>query len=184
MRDFSGDVSRDTVGLQKWSNVQNARRMQEIQKNLHDRYGIRYTEVSEQMKTLRANSNHLSNSIAKSQKDITELRQFISDCVMYKKLKIYSTNEKKSKDQEKYYQEHDQELNAFHDAQFALESRNVELSAVTNSNIQILQKRLEQAKQNMHNLEEQQRQNERDLKELQHYQKEIDTHLGKKHEDI
>lgn len=115
MRDFSGDVSRDTVGLQKWSNVQNARRMQEIQKNLHDRYGIRYTEVSEQMKTLRANSNHLSNSIAKSQKDITELRQFISDC---------------------------------------------------------------------DNLEEQQRQNERDLKELQHYQKEIDTYLGKKHEDI
>ena len=103
---------------------------------------------------------------------------------MYKKLKIYSTNEKQSKDQEKYYQEHDQELNAFHDTQFSLESRNVELSAVTNSNIQILQKRLEQAKQNMHNLEEQQRQNERDLKELQHYQKEIDTYLGKKHEDI
>lgn len=77
--------------------MQNARRMQEIQKNLHDRYGIRYTE---------------------------------------------------------------------------------------NSNIQILQKLLEQAKQNMHNLEEQQWQNERDLKELQHYQKEIDTYLGKKHEDI
>lgn len=77
--------------------MQNARRMQEIQKNLHDRYGIRYTE---------------------------------------------------------------------------------------NSNIQILQKLLGQAKQNMHNLEEQQRQNERDLKELQHYQKEIDTYLGKKHEDI
>ena len=53
-----------------------------------------------------------------------------------------------------------------------------------NSNIQILQKLLEQAKQNMHNLEEQQLQNERDLKELQHYQKEIDTYLGKKHEDI
>ena len=103
---------------------------------------------------------------------------------MYKKLKIYSTNEKQSKHQVKYYKEHDQELNAFHDAQFSLESRNVELSAVTNSNIQILQKRLEQAKQNMHNLEEQQRQNERDLKELQHYQKEIDTYLGKKHEDI
>ena len=43
---------------------------------------------------------------------------------------------------------------------------------------------MEQAKQDMHNLEEQQRQNERDLKELQHYQKEIDTYLGKKHEDI
>lgn len=158
--------------------------MQEIQKSLHDRYGIRYTEVSGQIKMLRANSNYLSNTIAKSKKDITELRQFISDCLMYKKLKIYSTNEQKSKDQEKYYQDHDQELSAFHDAQFALESRNVDLSAVTNSNIKILQKRLEQAEQDMHNLEEQQRQNERDLKELQRYQKEIDTYLGKKHEDI
>jgi hypothetical protein len=36
----------------------------------------------------------------------------------------------------------------------------------------------------MCNLEEQQQQNERDLKELQRHQKEIDTYLGKKHEDI
>lgn len=35
----------------------------------------------------------------------------------------------------------------------------------------------------MYNLEEQQ-QNERDLKELQRHQKEIDTYLWKKHEDI
>ena len=32
--------------------------------------------------------------------------------------------------------------------------------------------------------DQEQRQNERDPKELQHYQKEIDTYLGKKHEDI
>ena len=36
----------------------------------------------------------------------------------------------------------------------------------------------------MYNLEEQQQQNERDLKELQRHQKEIDTYLGKMHEDI
>lgn len=36
----------------------------------------------------------------------------------------------------------------------------------------------------MYNLEEQQQQNERDLKELQRHQKEIDTYLVKKHEDI
>ena len=32
--------------------------------------------------------------------------------------------------------------------------------------------------------DQEQRQNERDLKELQHYQREINTYLGKKHEDI
>ena len=76
------------------------------------------------------------------------------------------------------------QLNAYHDAKFALESHNIDLTAITSSNIKILQNRLEQAEQDMYNLEEQQQQNERDLKELQRHQKEIDTYLGKKHEDI
>lgn len=184
IQDVSGDISHDNIGLQKWKNVQNARRMQQIQKELHDRYGIRYTEISGHIKALRANTNYLDATIEKNQKEISELRQFINDCVMFKKLKIYSTNEKKTEDKEAYYQKHDQELNAFQDAKFALESRNVDLSAVTASNIKILQKRLEQADQEQQNLREQQLQNEREAKELQSYQKEIDTYLGKKHEDI
>ena len=104
--------------------------------------------------------------------------------IMYKKLKIYSTNEDKAEDKEAYYQKHDQELNAFQDAKFALESRNVDLSAITSSNIKVIQKRLEQAEQEQQNLREQQLQNKREAKELQSYQKEIGTYLGKKHEDI
>lgn len=184
IQDVSGDISHDNIGLQKWKNVQNARRMQQIQKELHDRYGIRYTEISGHIKSLRANTNYLDATIDKNQKEIAELRQFINDCVMYKKLKIYSTNEEKAEDKEAYYQKHDQKLNAFQDAKFALESRNVDLSAVTSSNIKVLQKRLEQAEQEQQNLREQQLQNEREAKELQSYQKEIDTYLGKKHEDI
>ena len=38
IQDVSGDVSQDNIRLQKWKNVQNARRMQQIQKELHDRY--------------------------------------------------------------------------------------------------------------------------------------------------
>ena len=176
--------SREKIGLQKWSNVQNARRMQQIQKELQDRYGISYTEVTGHIKALRANNNYLDTALAKNQKEISELRQLINDCVMYKKLKIYATNEQKAEDKEKYYQEHDHQLNAYHDAKFALESHNIDLTAITSSNIKILQNRLEQAEQDMYNLEEQQQQNERDLKELQRHQKEIDTYLGKKHEDI
>lgn len=184
IQDVPRSISQDNIWLQKWKNVQNARRMQQIQKDLHDRYGIRYTEIYGQIKTLRANTNYLNTTIEKNQKEIAELRQFINDCVMYKKLKIYSTNEEKAEDKEAYYQKHTQELNAFHDAKFALESRNVDLSAVTASNIKILQKRLEQAEQEQQNLREQQLQNERETKELQGYQNEIDTYLGKKHEDI
>lgn len=98
---------------------------------------------------------------------------------MYKKLKIYATNEQKAEDKEKYYQDHDTLLNAYHDAKFALESRNIDLTAITSRKIKVLQNRLEQAAQDMHNLEEQQHQNERDLEELLHYQKEICTYLGK-----
>lgn len=184
IRESSPDISRDNVRLQKWSNVQNARRMQQLQKELHIRYGISYTEVFGHIKSLRANSNYLDSTIKKSQKDISDLRQVINDCVMYKKLKIYSLNEQKADDKEKYYQEHDQQLDAFHDAKFALESRNIDLAAITSSNIQILQKRLDQAEKELENLKEQQRQNDREMKELQGYQKEIDTYLGKKHEDI
>ena len=96
----------------------------------------------------------------------------------------FDTNKEKAEDKEAYYQKHDQELNAFQDAKFALESRNVDLSAVTSNNIKVLQKRLEQAEQEQQNLREQHLQNEREAKELQSYQKEIDTYLGKKHEDI
>ena len=184
MRDTSQGISHEKIGLQKWSNVQNARRMQQIQKELQDRYGISYTEVTGHIKALRANNNYLDTALAKNQKEISELRQLINDCVMYKKLKIYATNEQKAEDNEKYYQEHDHQLNAYHDAKFALESHNIDLTAITSSNIKILQNRLEQAEQDMYNLEEQQQQNERDLKELQRHQKEIDTYLGKKHEDI
>ena len=100
------------------------------------------------------------------------------------KLKIYSTNEEKADHKEEYYQKHDQELNAYHDAKFTLEIRNVDLSTVTASNIKVLQKRLEQSEQEQQNLRDQQLQNERETKELQGYQKGIDTYLGKKHEDI
>lgn len=158
--------------------------MQHIQKELQDRYGISYTEVTGHIKALRANNNYLDTALAKSQKEISDLRQLINDCVMYKRLKIYATNEQKAADKEKYYQEHDIQLNAYHDAKFALESRNIDLTTITSGSIKILQKRLEQTEQDMHNLEEQQHQNEHDLKELQRYQKEIDTYLGKKHEDI
>jgi len=103
----------------------------------------------------------------------------IEKCVTYKKLRIYAINEEKASDPESYYQSHDAELNAYNDAVFTLNQRNVDLSALTMDKIKILQNRLFEEEANLENLREQQRQNERDLKELTSYQKEIDTYFGK-----
>ena len=133
---------------------------------------------------MKATNNYLASSISKNRDEISELRHFIDDCVLYKKLKIYSINEAKAPDKEMYYQEHDTQLNAFHDAEFALKNRNIDLSLINSSSIKILQKRLLQAEQEIRELEDQQRQNEREINELQNYQKEINTYLGRNHEDI
>ena len=79
MRDTSQGISHEKIGLQKWSNVQNARRMQQIQKELQDRYGISYIEVTGHIKALRANNNYLDTALTKSQKEISDLRQLIND---------------------------------------------------------------------------------------------------------
>lgn len=157
---------------------------QQIEKELMDNYGIRYTDISGHIKSLKATNNYLASSISKNRDEISELRHFIDDCVLYKKLKIYSINEAKAPDKEMYYQEHDTQLNAFHDAEFALKNRNIDLSQINSSSIKILQKRLLQAEQEIRELEDQQRQNEREINELQNYQKEINTYLGRNHEDI
>lgn len=184
IRDVSTPVTSDNYLLHRWTNVQNARRMQQIEKELMDNYGIRYTDISGHIKSLKATNNYLASSISKNRDEISELRHFIDDCVLYKKLKIYSINEAKAPDKEMYYQEHDTQLNAFHDAEFALKNRNIDLSQINSSSIKILQKRLLQAEQEIRELEDQQRQNEREINELQNYQKEINTYLGRNHEDI
>lgn len=50
--------------------------------------------------------------------------------------------------------------------------------------IKILQQRLKETEDEIQKQEELKRQNERDLKELSDYQKEIDTYLGRKNDEI
>ena len=120
----------------------------------------------------------------KRKKDAEELRQFIECCVTYKRYKIYSINEQKAGDPEAYYEEHDKQLDAFHDAQFALEQRNIDVSSITAESIKIMQKRLKDTEEEIRLQEEILQQNERDQKLLSEYQKEIDTYLGVKKNEI
>ena len=78
-------------------------------------------------------------SDSRAKKDLEELRSFVENCVAYKWYKIYSINEEKASDKEKYYEAHDSQLDAFHDAVFALERRNIDLDSITYEGIKIRQ---------------------------------------------
>jgi hypothetical protein len=180
----ASEISRNKNGLNRWTNIQNARRMQEIQKLLHDRYGIDYTSVKGHISEIKADNNRISADIQSSKKQIDELRQFIADCTTYRKLRIYDKNMEKSPNPESYYQEHDTLIDAYHDALFALEQRRINPAEITVERIKIMQNCLEQAELEVKKLEEQQRQNEREMQELQGYQKEIEVYTGQKRERI
>lgn len=183
MRKSQDNISHENIGLVKWTNVQNARRFQQIQAELHDKYGISYTELSGHIRSRKADGRYREAIIRKKKSETAELRQLINDCTMYKKLKIYSINENKAHDQESYYEKHDQELNAFAAAKYALESHGVDLAAVTDRNIELLKKRLEEAEIEILNMMEQLQQNEQEIKELEKYQKEIDIYFGRNPEE-
>ena len=102
----------------------------------------------------------------------------------YKRYKIHSINEEKASDKEKYYEAHDSQLDAFHDAVFALERRNIDLDSITYEGIKIMQQKVTEAETEIKRQEDIKRQNERDLKELSDYQKEIDLYFGRMNDEI
>lgn len=182
-QDFQ-NITKDSIGKLRWTNKQNAMRLQQISDEVKTKYGISYTYIKGQISSLRADNNRLSGEILKSKKEAEELREFIENCVTYKRYKIYSIHESKAMDKEKYYEEHDTELDAFHDAVFALERRNIDLDSITSEGIKTMQNRLKEVEEEIQKQEDLRRQNERDLKELSDYQKEIDLYLGRKNDEI
>lgn len=143
----SSSVSKDTIGLTRWTNKQNAMRMQQIMDEVREKYGISYTDIKGHISSLRADNNRLSLEIAKSKKEAEELRTFIENCVAYKRYKTYSIHEQNAENPEKYYEEHDHKLDAFHDALFALEQRNIDVNSITAKSIKILQNRLKDSEE-------------------------------------
>ena len=91
---------------------------------------------------------------------------------------------RKLDDKEKYYEAHDSQLDAFHDAVFALERRNIDLDSITYEGIKIMQQKVTEAETEIKRQEDIKRQNERDLKELSDYQKEIDLYFGRMNDEI
>ncbi len=69
--------------------MQNARRMQEIQKNLHDRYGIRYTENSniqilqKLLEQAKQNMHNLEEQQRQNERDLKELQHYQKEIDTY-----------------------------------------------------------------------------------------------------
>ena len=162
----SASVTKETIGLSRWTNKQNALRFQKISDDLHEKYGITFTEITGHIHSLRADNNRLSSEISKAKQDVEELRQFIESCVAYKRFQIYAINEQKTENKKEYYEKHDSQLDTYHDALFTLEQRNIDVNSITTESIKIMQQRLKDAEVNIQNQEELQKQNARDLKEL------------------
>lgn len=185
MKDSNGqEISLNSIGLQKWTNRQNAMRMQQISEELSQKYGISYTQIRGTINSLKADKNKLDLDVSKKKKELVELKDFIEQCMIYKRFKIYDTNLKKSENPEEYYQKNDLKIDAFEDARFNLEHRGIDLNSISTEAIKVLQKRLEMEELELKNLENQQKQNEREQKELADYQKEIEIYFGRKNTEI
>lgn len=69
--------------------MQNTRRMQEIQKNLHDRYGIRYTENSniqilqKLLEQAKQNMHNLEEQQRQNERDLKELQHYQKEIDTY-----------------------------------------------------------------------------------------------------
>ena len=176
--------SKETRGLSKWANRQNAMRMQQIESELKEKFGISYTDLIGQISSYRAEKNRLSGELLKKQKDIDSLREFIDSCVIYKRYKIYNINLEKSDNPEEYYQKNADKIDAYEDAFFHLQQRGIDVSSITTDAIKTLHNRLLEEEKELKNLESQQLQNEKDLQELQQYQKEINIYLGRNDDEI
>lgn len=183
-RDILGRKLDDNLSLLLSLRKNNDMRFEQISLEVKEKYGIAYSDIKGHISSLRADNNRLSTQITKSKKDLEELRSFVENCVAYKRYKIHSINEEKASDKEKYYEAHDSQLDAFHDAVFALERRNIDLDSITYEGIKIMQQKVTEAETEIKRQEDIKRQNERDLKELSDYQKEIDLYFGRMNDEI
>lgn len=182
MIDTSKDeVTSKNIGLERWKNRQNAMRAEQIKETLWDRFGIDYTQIKSHINTLTADNNRLESEIQNDKKHIENLRQIISECKIYADTHKTYIEYENAKDQEKFYQEHDQELNAFFAAEELLTRANINFTGLTDEKyfdkyIKSLQETLKKAEQELSEKEAEIRQNEKDIAELRGYQKELNTY--------
>ena len=168
----------------KWYDKQNAMRAEQIKADLHNNFGIDYTQLKSKINELIADNNRYSAEIAANKKSVETLRTLIENCTLYSQSYRININYNKSKNQERYYEDHDSELDAFAEAEDFLKRAGVKLDVFQDKEnarkyIAILQGRLNSADETIAVLEEKVRESERAVSELRKYQNELSVYHGR-----
>ena len=181
------ETSSSTYGRNKWYAKQDAMRAEKIKSVLRDKHGINYTRINGRINELIADNNRYLTDIQKQKKSTESLRILIENCKVY--LQTYPVNNRfnKSKNQEQYYQNHEDELVAFSDAVNFLNRAGIDLNKLENNPskyIETLQKHLNTAIESTEAIEEQLKQNEKEIAALKKYQKELNIYFNHKNEEL
>ena len=183
------EISSSNIKLQQWKNIQDARLAEKLKSDLHVKYGIDYTQIKAKIKELEAENNRKSADITSNNKSMVNFRAFIENSKIYMDTYKYSQNYEKSKNQERYYQEHDSELNAYAHAIEMLNRTNMDLSLLrdktTGQNfIKGMQEKLQKLEE-INSIHEQDiKNNQKEISELRKIQKELDIYHNRNNDTI
>ena len=185
----SEDLSSSNIGLNKWKNRQNAMLAEQIKSELREKYHIDYTNIKSKIKELSADNNNNLAIVAKYQKSMEQLRTLIENCRIYSDTFQFNKRYLKSSNQERYYQEHEQELNAFALAEDFISRTKINKNILHDKEkaaeyISILQQRLESTEETANILMEQISENKKAIAELKKYQKELDVYHHRNNNEI
>ena len=176
------DTSSSSYGRNKWYAKQDAMRAEQIKAILRDEHAIDYTQIKGRINSLIADNNRYLPDIQKQKKSAESLRLLIENCQVY--LRTYPVNNslEKSRNQEQYYQNHEDELVAYSDTIRFLNRAGIDLYKLENNSskyIAILQKHLDSVTDSIKAIEEQVKQNENEIAALKKYHKELGIYFNR-----
>ena len=160
-----------------------------LKSDLRAKYGIDYTQIKAKIKSLEAENNRKSADITSNKTGITNMRSFIENCQIYMSTYKYSQNYEKSKDQERYYREHDSALNAYAHAVEMLNRTKLDKSILEDKEkgknfIKDMQEKLANLEE-INSIHEQDiKNNQKDIANLSRIQKELDIYHGRNNDTI
>ena len=183
------DVSSSNIKLQQWKNIQDARLAEKLKSELRAKYGIDYTQIKAKIKELEAENNRKSADITGNNKSITNFRSFIENCKIYMDTYKTSQNYEKSKNQERYYREHDSELNAYAHALEMLNRTKMDLNLLKDKStgqnfIKGMQEELRKLEE-INSIHEQDiKKNQKEIAELRKIQKDLDIYHNRSNDTL
>ncbi len=190
MIDTSKDsLSSSNIALEKWRNLQNARRAEQIKEILRDKYGIDYTQIKTKISSLEAENNRKVADIERNKSDISDFRTFIEACQVYMDTIAINQRYENSKDPERYYQDHDSALNAYNQALAVLKERRIDINLLQDKEkgrniIKDLQEQLTRLEEINEIHEQDIKNNQKEINELRKFQKELDIYHNRSNDTI